>query len=386
MVAVACLGVFAAAGAPARGGDTKPRLDAAQERSLRGSEKKLIEFGWDEPDTAFLKTQTQQLERSPFDGCVFHLAARSPNGAIANFSWLCWGKRQFTEAELAQARADLEGIRWGQFRDNFLRLNVTPADLDWFDDHSAILSNMRLAARIAAAGHCRGLLLDTEAYQGKLFDYHKQRQAPNRDWNAYAAQANRRGREVVEAFQDEFPGLTILVTFGHSLAWRQSDGGKKALADCPDGLLAPFLDGLIAASKGATQLVDGHELSYGFRDPALFSQARETMKQRAAGLAADPARYQKMVSAGFGLWLDYDWPKYGWKPAEIERNYFTPDGFETSLRAAIAQSDEFVWIYTEKPRWWSNLDHPTDLPEPYIEAVRRARRTPGARSPQSKNP
>ena len=155
------------------------------------------------------------------------------------------------------------------------------------------------------------------------------------------------------AFQEGFPDLTVLLTFGHSLVWKQSDGGKKPLADCPDGLLVPFLDGMIEAATGKARLVDGHEMSYGYREPGLFVQAREAINVKAAGLAADPLKYQTVVSAGFGLWLDYDWPKYGWKTDKVESNYFSPERFESSLRAAVEQSDEYVWIYTEKPRWWS---------------------------------
>jgi hypothetical protein len=33
-----------------------------------------------------------------------------------------------------------------------------------------------------------------------------------------------------------------------------------------------------------------------------------------------------------------------------------------------------VWIYTEQPRWWSAEGKTVKLPEPYAEAVRRARK------------
>ena len=38
----------------------------------------------------------------------------------------------------------------------------------------------------------------------------------------------------------------------------------------------------------------------------------QAIKLKASGLAADPLKYQNAVSAGFGLWLDYDRPKNGW--------------------------------------------------------------------------
>src|SRR6185503_5188083 len=109
------------------------------------------------------------VEKAPFDGCVFHVSTTPDSGPSENFTWQCWGKRRFSERELAGALADLRAIRWTRFRDNFLRFNVTPADLDWFDDHGAILSNATLAARLAREGHSAGILLDTEPYQKPLF-------------------------------------------------------------------------------------------------------------------------------------------------------------------------------------------------------------------------
>jgi hypothetical protein len=337
--------------------------------------KRLIEFGWDEPDTSFIRQERAQLEQTPFDGSVFHVATRGAGGTRAeNFTWLCWGKRRFAEADLEVARADLASIKSTEFRHNFLRFNVTPADIDWFGDHDAVVSNARLAARLAHAAGCDGILLDTEAYQGKLFDYHHQRDSVRRPWAEYQAQARLRGREVMAAFQQEFPNLTLLVTFGHSLVWKESSGGTKPLSTCPNGLLVTFLDGMIDAAAGQTRLVDGHELSYGYRDPPLFVRAREVIKIKAAALAADPVKYRSVVAAGFGLWLDFNWPKYGWKTDKVESNYFSPERFELSLRAAVEQADQYVWIYTEKPRWWSRSGKGVDLPVAYIEAVRRVRR------------
>jgi hypothetical protein len=339
--------------------------------------RKLIEFGWDEPDTAFLRRHREQIEAAPFDGCVFHAVARNPQGKPESFLWLGWGRRTFRREELQSAFDDLRATTWTRQRYDFLRFNLTPADLDWFDDHSAALGNARVAAELARAGRCAGILLDTEAYQGKLFDFRKQRDRANRTWSDYAAMARRRGLELVTEFQEGFPSLTVLVTFGHSALWRQSCGGTKPLSECPDGLLAPFLDGMIAGVKAGTKLVDGHELSYGYRDPAEFARARQTMEQDAAALSGDLAAYKRTVSVGFGIWLDYDWQKNGWNAADLENNYFSPNRLESALRSAIEQSDEYVWLYSEKPRWWSD-NGPVDLPPAYGEMIGRVRRSFGS--------
>lgn len=103
-------------------------------------------------------------------------------------------------------------------------------------------------------------------------------------------------------------------------------------------------------------------------------RARQTITIDAAGLSVDRSRYRQFLSPAFGIWLDFDWQKKGWNPADLERNHFSPHRLESSLRTAIEQSDEYVWIYTEKPRWWSEKGS-VDLPKPYVDKIRQVRRT-----------
>lgn len=348
-------------------------------RPDRSRPRKLLEFGWDEPDLGFLVHNRAAMERSPFDGCVFHVNTSVPGKKPESLTWLGWGPREFKLGEFNEALADSarishlhpDGNRKG-FDHNFLRFNVTPGNLDWFDDHGPIVANARIAATLALGGD--GILLDTEQYEGQLFDFKKQRDATRRSWMEYAAQARRRGQEVMAAFQEKFPDLTLMLTFGPSLVWDQSQGGKVPLETCRYGLLVPFVDGLIDAAKGKTRIVDGFEQSYGYRESAAFERAHETMTRKAAGQMADPPAYGRVVSAGFGLWLDYDWRKRGWKTDMLESNYFSPERFHDALRAALDRSDEYVWIYTEKPRWWSDEGKPIDLPAAYVESVRKVRK------------
>ena len=339
-----------------------------------GPPKKLIEFGWDEPDTAFLRRHVREMEKTPFDGCVFHANVVEEDGKLGNFAWLGWGRREFSIEELRGAVDDLKATRFDRFECNFLRFNTTPADVDWFDDFAPILANARVAARVAREGRCRGLLFDVEQYQGRLFEYRKQRDASTKPWAEYASQAHLRGREVMASFCREYPGLTVLLTFGHSYPWKQSEAGKVPLSDCEYGLLAPFLDGMIEATERGARLVDAHELSYGYRDLAKFERARSAIVEGVLPIVERPDVYRKAVTVGFGIWLDYDWPKYGWDEADPSKNYFTPEGFEASTRKALELADEYVWIYTEKPRWWTDRGTPEKLPTPYVEALRRARK------------
>ncbi|MBI4662942.1 MAG: hypothetical protein HY735_29385 [Verrucomicrobia bacterium] len=335
--------------------------------------KKLIEFGWDEPDTAFMREHIAEMERTPFDGCVFHINYSKPDGGKGNFTWECWGQRAFTEMELSPALEDLKATPFRRFQCNFLRFNTTPAKLDWFDDHTAVLQNARLAAQVARQGNCAGLLFDIEQYEGPLFDYRKQRDTKEKSWDIYAAQVRLRGREVMTAFQDGYPDLTVFLTFGYCLPWAQSGAGKKALADCPYGLLAPFLDGMLEAAKDRAKLVDGHELSYGFKDVERFPTAYATMRETLLPIVRDAEKYRRFFSFGFGVWMDQDWRKNGWNPDDLAKNYFSPDAFQASVRRALEVADEFVWVYAETPRWWSAEGKPVKLPDAYQAAVRKAR-------------
>lgn len=336
--------------------------------------KALIEFGWDEPDTSFLRAHLAEMERTPFDGCVFHVDARPRDGKPSSLTWEGWGRRAFAEDDVAPARADLRALRPARFARNFLRFNTTPGDVDWFDDFGPVVANARLAAALARDGRAAGLLFDTEHYQGLLFSYRAQRDAKSKSWDDYAAQARLRGREVMAAFQEGFPDAVILLTFGASLPRSQMLRGGRPLADVSYGLLVPFLDGMVEAARGGTRIVDGFELSYGYKTPAQFAAGHRLMTEGVAPIIADAAAYRRVVRPGFGLWLDNEWRTRGWDVVDLSKNDFTPEAFEASVRAALERSDEFVWIYSETPRWWTREGGTAKLPAAYVEALRRARR------------
>jgi hypothetical protein len=321
-----------------------------------------------------MRAHIAEMEKTPFDGCVFHAKYVRPDGKRGDFLWECWGKRAFTEAELQPALDDLKATPFQRFTENFLRFNTTPADVDWFDDFSAIVSNARLAAKVAHDGKCRGVLFDIEQYTKPLFNYRKQRDAARKSWDVYAAQVRKRGREVMAAFQEGYPGgVTIFLTFGYSLPMAESGGDKAKLADCSYGLLAPLLDGMLDAAEGGSKIVDGHELSYGYKDVGRFTPAYAAMKTGALKIMdADREKYAKHFSFGFGVWMDEDWRKHGWDVNDPSKNFYTPEAFERSVRTALETADDYVWIYTETPKWWSEQGGPQKLPPAYDAALRRA--------------
>lgn len=310
--------------------------------------KKLIEFGWDEPDTAFMREHIAEMEKTPFNGCVFRMnykcedgSSPLPKGArglsTGNFTWECWGKKRFTEEQLKDAVDDLKNTPFRRFTHNFLRFNVTPGDVDWFDDFSSILSNAKLAAKVARqvpirnsdgihrdsfGSGVKGILFDIEQYNSALFDYSKLRDNSTKSFEEYAEQIRKRGKELMEAFQSEYPNITIFLTFGYCLPWAQM-GGEKKLEEVHYGLLAPLLDGMVDGANGESVIVDGCELAYSYKDTSRFAKAYKMMTEDVLKIVANPQKYKSVFSFGFGVWMDNNWRRSGWNTENFENNFVT---------------------------------------------------------------
>lgn len=335
--------------------------------------KQLIEMGWDEPDPAFMRLHLSQLEASPFDGCVYHLPYRPGTAEKSGFSWEAFGPRTFQEGELTPALNDLQATPFRRFRSCFLRMNVTPGSIDWFDDFSSILSNARLGASIARRGGSAGILLDTEEYERHLFDYTAQRDTAGRTYYEYAQQARRRGAELMRAFEAGYPGLVVFLTYSATLPYIQWRGDRIRPERGRYGLLAPFVDGMIGAASDSARIVDGMEAAYPVRDPAQLDLYLHFETDGVLPWLSDSTRYRAIVSRSFGVWMDFDWGKRGWNTVVADANYRSPAALKAVLHRALQLADHYVWLYSEQPRWWTAQGGTAALPKPFVQAVRDAR-------------
>jgi ubiquinone/menaquinone biosynthesis C-methylase UbiE len=352
---------------------TAAKRATVQFESDRWRGKRVIEWGWDEPDTKYMRENLERMEQLPFDGLVFHVT--SAQGG--NFVWEMWGDRLFHREEFNQAVNDLQATPFRLLSDRFLRVNVTPGSVDWFDDSawSTVLNNFRVAAQVAREGNAKGFMFDVEQYNSPLFDYRRQKWHGDRSFAEYQDQVRRRGQQWIQGVNRVFPDITILLTFGYSIA--QPKGNEQDRSQSLYGLLADFLDGVLDACSDRTTIVDAWESSYPYKRAEQFTRAYDTIRNQSANWSANPTRYRHQVRAGFGIWMDYDWRNAGWDVENFSRNHFTPAELETAVRAAIESSDNYVWIYTEQPRWWTR----ERLPEAYIEAIRGAKKRSSESAP-----
>jgi hypothetical protein len=210
-----------------------------------------------------------------------------------------WGGRSFAPREFAEAIDDLRSTEFRRLTERFLRVNVTPGKLDWFDDQAwkIVLNNYRVAAQVVRQGRCKGFMFDVEQYEGRLFDYRQQKE--KKTFAEYQRQVRQRGKEWMQAVNQECPTITILVPFGYATA--QPRGRAKDRSQAAYGLLADLLDGMLDACSKTTTIVDAWEPSYSYKEPRQFEDAYQTIKKKALDWTAMPDKYRSQVKAGFGI-------------------------------------------------------------------------------------
>ncbi len=193
--AVGCLALSACSGA---GGSsaaplslTTPQTAAPAPAATTPPTPKLIEFGWDMPSMAWLRDHPQVLQQTPFDGVVLDLQSDATGLTDQQqLSWQVWGEPAIDVRAYGQALAAFDAITFPSPMENFLRLNVTPGTVDWFDTHafSAVLANAGLVARLAHRPGFVGIFLDVETYVFPLFHYPAQPSRRQHSWTEYQAQ------------------------------------------------------------------------------------------------------------------------------------------------------------------------------------------------------
>jgi hypothetical protein len=147
------------------------------------------------------------------------------------------------------------------------------------------------------------------------------------------------------------------------------------------GMIPINSDWLVNTFEPWKSALGNEQISYEYNhdaDPVILMYPMKyvtvrLMKDGVLPIVRDANRYHQFFSLGFGVWMDEDWRKKGWDEKDLSKNFYPPEAFEASVRRALEVADEYVWIYTETPRWWSAEGKSVKLPGAYEAAVRRAR-------------
>ena len=342
---------LAVASAHAALASDNPGLNGAAPR------KKLIGCGWGDSEAtpATYLAHADRFDRCGLDGMLFRLKTRLPDGSLKMLFQIFdeeWRYEDFA-AEVPNLRkmAEHPGLRH-----NFLGSLRAPLKkrAAWDDDAvwGRVAANMRVVARLARDGGCRGLSMDCEDYK-KLRQFKRQPgEPPLEDLRGLV---RRRGAEVFRGVFEEFPDVTILSFWFLSLSpnWYGPDYGRKdmaALADGMEDLWPAFVNGILDVLPPTATLIDGNESYHCDADKNDFYRQASWIRSDLAALV-DPAnreKYARQMQVSTGMYLDmYVNPTNSpW--------YFPPkDGsrletFRRNLAQALDAADEYLWIYSEK--------------------------------------
>lgn len=324
--------------------------------------KKLIEFGWDRPKPSYVVDHLSTMEQLPFDGITM---------SIPKIFKVMDG-HQWSKADATEEFTALPKIQWKKFTENFLLLNMS-GTVDWYNDYDwdIVVSNIKLIAEAARLGHCRGILLDAEPYAvASPWMYSAQIHTADKSFTDYTAQVRLRGRQCMDAIQSELPSPVIFTTFLTSIL---SPSARRSLESTKYGLIPAFLDGMLDVVNPGTIIVDGNEASYNYETSTAFFQANQRIHQDGPALLTpeNRARYQTVIQCAQAIFPDR---LFGIQGKNTVGYYLTPpeqmQWFQANLYYAFNNSDEYVWLYSNKPNWWENRDLPAPEIVQTIETIR----------------
>ncbi len=347
--------------------------------------KKLIQYGWGVPYTDFVRQNIAEMEkREFFDGIVVRL-----RGGWKSYPAHIFRKTPTDPKEYDDDITDLRATGFKKFTENFILIwGTAEKGWDWFSesDWQAAEYNSLLIAYVAKVGGCIGICFDPEPYDGNLWHYPSQPQAPAKTFDDYWRRVRECGAKFIQALQRQMPNLRLLTFFQCSLFGDIVDipdpkERMERLSKHPYGLLPAFLNGMLDAAQPTVTIVDGNEPAYYYTNPEQYFHAYHLMRQRALSLIAPENRnkYALQVQAGFALYMD--WCFGLWPPERrILGHFLSPDErarwFEHNVYYALQATDEYVWCYSEKLDWWGTQARAPwhkFVPQGAEEAVRSAR-------------
>ena len=304
----------------------------------------------------YVREHFAHIETLPFDGLVLSTATGSVlmSGAARSY------------AQMASDFAPLGGLTFTRMTHNFALVNVDrPAD--FFGDWSVTIENFRMLARVLKEKGIEGIFFDNEEYAGALFNYPDNCSDPTKTLAEYREQARLRGRQIMQAVAQEYPGIVVLAFHGPYSSFSGTPNQVRgAQTDWQlEELRGPFSAGFIEGLDSRSRFVDGGEV-YAYRTVDDFQVSYDYRKTGIATAAADcpfissylrPV-WSPKVGISFGVY------NYGFAGQAMD-----PTIMRTTLERALRRCDSFVWLYCEDVNW----NAPGEIAQTWVDAVVGAR-------------
>jgi hypothetical protein len=325
----------------------EPPTAAPPAPSPPGIAKKLLEFGWDNPRSDFVRQNIAQMQKRPFSGFTMLF------GVGTNI----FNKTAFSETDFAADRANLKATAFGSLTDNFFRMDTRHeegwswlSDADW----NASLENVRQTTRTAKVGGFKGFFFDTEPYGPNPWDY-STAEYGGKSLEEVSKIVRARGRDFMRVVHQELPAAKIITLWAQSVINRQI-GASGTITDSSWPLYIPFLEGWMDVAQGET-FIDGNENAYFNLLEEDFNVERADFNDAIRLFSAENQRqYKKLTSFANSLSIDthlntYNSPRYFgfFAPSDADRLKL----LESNIYLGLKTSDEYVWVYSEQMNWWT---------------------------------
>ena len=355
----ACCGILSAA--PATEEEMHAQFEALK------TKKVILGQAWTDRTPDVILQNIGTLNKT-FDGVfleVYGYGHKDPKGATASSRRILQKDFEFKYEWFAPEAPKLRKIAEGGLKHSFIGTAARYGDLDWFnDEHWRIAcNNYGVMARLAREGGIAGIEFDAEMYAFKQFNYQPYcGKSRHQVW----MKARERGKQWITEVQKNYPGITIFCLFLHTLNY-ETLGTADNNAYAQGNLFVAFFNGMLDGLDPATKLIEGNEI-YTYKASSRrhfdFALAQEHMLfnsqvlpenrlKAKAQIAYAPAIYMdayffnsKKASAYHRAVYDVMTPGLAWDdPARMK-------AFYRNFAEAVRDSDEYVWIYQERIRYF----------------------------------
>lgn len=296
----------------------------------------------------------------PFDGIAVNISA----------SWLLMrGEPLDYNQHFASWLEPLRG-RLPNFEHNFLLAQIDkPADP--FDDWSTTIDNWRKLARAAKEFGYVGIFFDNEEYSRRLLNYPDNVDYANRySLDEYRNQMRLRGRQIMEAMRQEFPGIVLLNTRGPYKSEEDTPDFVRPGSPDRSELLGPLFVGFVEGANSQATVIDGGQL-YQYRTASDFANSYQWRKNTIASAEVDSEFIPQNVRDRWSSAVDVSFGVFNQPYASLDNRLgdMNPTTLQSTLTNALNTGDKYVWFYAEQDTWLA----PGGVGQAWIDAIANAR-------------
>jgi hypothetical protein len=330
------------------------QVEPVAEESLDPSaaNKKLIQVDWNPVTPSFFADNLVTMETKPFQGIIVSL---SVSGDI-------FKKTAYPTSAYSSDRADLATVKANatKLRSNFLRIDTRQEETwSWLNqsDWNAAKTNVQNFALSAKAGGFKGFWFDAEAYGFSPWVYTPARYQ-GKSFTEVSRVVRNRGKEFMNTVQAQLPNAVMMFPWFLSAARYGIENYGETRQTSTYALFIPFVEGMIEVANSGVTFVDGNEFSYDYAFAKEYDDSiRYSKTSKSLLLDSLEAKYASQSRMAQSIYVDglmniYTSPRFfGF--------YFASDSerrkkYEHAVYHSLRSSDEYVWVYSEQPEWWTN--------------------------------